>query len=519
MNRSVCILLGFLLLHTVLIGQPHYFEKFFDYQTWGDAFFSVLQDDSVTVAVGGTAANPFKDYGRMSIVNDKGETINDNIYNYSKYAIFDIVDIVKQKSNYYFTGYGYLYVDTVNYFIIRGQFLFGKTDKAGNILLLKDYGDTAITENAMDMVKLNDNKFLLTGAKLYRDSFQYNVPYGQIKLICVDSMGNILWQSEYGNNTWEVGRNSVLTPDGGFLTVGIRQYDSTINRDILLVKFDSLGHAQWEKTYGDSLMDGADRMISCLDGSYLICGYYNLLYSDFTGQSKFKGWVIKVDSVGNVIWEKKYGDSGLFHGEFINLMQTKDSTYWLLGVYSKDYSDIKGWLVHLSNTGDILKEITLSHNSMHETNLYDLDIASNGDLVICGFTYHNDSTYYDAWLLRVDSNGCRTPFCVPYNDQAPAGNALLAHENPNGINEATAGDNGLNIYPNPSTGIIHISYPPLQSEAKLILYNTLGQAVLEKKLAAGSTKLSIDLSTLPRACYVLQVQSVKQVYTGKVLVE
>jgi len=521
MNRSVYLLFSFVLLHTALMGQAHYFEKFFDYQTWGDAFFSVLQDDSVTVAVGGTAANSFKIHGRLAIVNNQGKTLYDRVYKYNKYPIFELADIVRQKSNYYFTGYGYLYVDTLNYFIIRGQFLFGKTDKAGNILLLKDYGDTATTENALDMVKLSDNKFLLTGYKLYNDSFKYRPPYEQIILVCVDSLGNLLWQSEYGSKNWEVGRSSVVTPDGGFLTVGLRQYDSIIDDDILLVKFDSLGQAQWEKTYGDSLMDGADRIISCLDGSYLICGYYNQFYSDYYGKSIFKAWVLKIDSSGNVIWEKKIGDEGPFIGQIYSILQLRDSSYWLAGSYTKGSSKDKAWLIHLSNTGDVLQNITLAKDTLHHSYLWGIDIASNGDLILAGETY-NDSTYYDAWLLRVDSNGCQTPYCLPVYNTGPSGVSSLVYENPTGINTAEKGGHSFSIYPNPSTGRITISLPSgtFGMAASLRVYDITGRAVLRKEYTNLSTPtLTINLAGNPAGLYMIELQTGKRSWYGKVMLE
>lgn len=77
--------------------------------------------------------------------------------------------------------------------------------------------------------------------------------------------------------------------------------------------------------------------------------------------------------------------------------------------------------------------------------------------------------------------------------------------------EIVAGD--LNIYPNPTSGIIHIG---LQKYHSLKVFNTLGQVVIEKKPQFGQE--TIDLSSLQNGCYMISIVNQNEKYSAKVLV-
>lgn len=62
--------------------------------------------------------------------------------------------------------------------------------------------------------------------------------------------------------------------------------------------------------------------------------------------------------------------------------------------------------------------------------------------------------------------------------------------------------NKLSIYPNPSSGIIHISNLPIEKISSIELFNTLGQ-----KLATMKPTLDIDLSVHPDGVYLIRLHS------------
>ena len=66
----------------------------------------------------------------------------------------------------------------------------------------------------------------------------------------------------------------------------------------------------------------------------------------------------------------------------------------------------------------------------------------------------------------------------------------------------------INVYPNPSSGIVNISVEEKKSSAfiKLFLFDKLGKKVLEKNLTYSNLQ-SVDLSMLKQGTYLLIVQT------------
>ena len=70
-----------------------------------------------------------------------------------------------------------------------------------------------------------------------------------------DSIGNLEWMNSFGGIRFEAGYSSVETTDGGYLTAGWTRsfgFGNNSNRDVILVKWDSLGNYLWYQTYGSS---------------------------------------------------------------------------------------------------------------------------------------------------------------------------------------------------------------------------------------------------------------------------
>ena len=88
------------------------------------------------------------------------------------------------------------------------------------------------------------------------------------------------------------------TPDGGYAMV-----ESTINTsNAAIIRVDSVGNLLWKKQYSSgSSLDYFSSIISTHDHGFAVCGQTN----EF---AMTKIIVLKMDSVGNVIWSKYLGD-------------------------------------------------------------------------------------------------------------------------------------------------------------------------------------------------------------------
>ncbi|MFZ2330427.1 MAG: PEGA domain-containing protein, partial [Atribacterota bacterium] len=86
----------------------------------------------------------------------------------------------------------------------------------------------------------------------------------------------------------------------------------------------------WEKTYGGSKDDEASSIIQTADGNYVVAGY-----TESKGAGRKDAWILKLDSVGNIIWDKTYG--GRENDSINSIIQLNDGNYVVAG-----YTESKG---------------------------------------------------------------------------------------------------------------------------------------------------------------------------------
>ncbi len=120
-----------------------------------------------------------------------------------------------------------------------------KVNLSGDTIWTKTFGDTSEYNATFRMIATDDNNYLMIGS-----AQRYNGNDSQVELIKIDENGNILWDKQMGNNYWELPIDALLCDDGGFLICGYRHNVPAGDRDILLIRTDSLGNELWEKTYG-----------------------------------------------------------------------------------------------------------------------------------------------------------------------------------------------------------------------------------------------------------------------------
>jgi len=98
---------------------------------------------------------------------------------------------------------------------------------------------------------------------------------------------------------------------------------------LIMIGFASTLNAQtveWERTYGDSGVDGAYSMQQTSDSGFILSGYTQ----SFSGDAGISAWLIKTNVFGDTVWTKTFGDSaGQQYGN--SVQQTDDGGYVLTG--------------------------------------------------------------------------------------------------------------------------------------------------------------------------------------------
>src|SRR5688572_12216209 len=128
------------------------------------------------------------------------------------------------------------------------------------------------------------------------------------------SAQEIEWQKTLGGTNNEYAFSICLATDGGYVAAG---RTNSINGDVLgnhgfddswVVKLDDVGSLQWQKCLGGTGFEYAQDIQQTVDGGFVLAGYTVSNDGDVSGNhggSDF--WVVKLDSAGNIQWQKCLG--------------------------------------------------------------------------------------------------------------------------------------------------------------------------------------------------------------------
>ncbi len=206
-----------------------------------------------------------------------------------------------------------------------------KTDAAGNMLWNKTYSEETYGDyNAgqagvmsFTVAPTSDGGLALGSAGTFNVSGLGAHDYVLTKL---DSQGNVQWYKTYGGNLTDIERALIVTKDGGYAMVGLTQSFGAGGMDIWMVKTNSTGYMQWNKTYGGPSNDmcGQNFFVQTSDNGYALA-----VYTASFGAGGNDLWLLKSDSYGNLQWSKTYGGAGSESAG--GIVQTKDGGYTIVG--------------------------------------------------------------------------------------------------------------------------------------------------------------------------------------------
>ncbi len=253
-----------------------------------------------------------------------------------------------------------------------------------------------------------------------------------IYLVKTDSTGSKQWEKKFGGTGNEVGYSVQQTIDGGYIITGYTKSSGAGGMDTYLVKTDSTGNKQWEKTFGGSGDDLGTTVKETNDGGYIITGIIN---ND--------ACLIKIDADGSKQWEKTFGEAEYDIGTAVQ--QTKDGGYIVAGYRGKtDYSSLDGYIVKTDADGNKQWEKTVDKSATDY--LSSIQQTKDGGYIIAGSIQASNGKY-DVYLLKLKPEAT-----VPATPSAtPTPSATNSAELPTAARtlNAVAGDKMVDLKWNP----------------------------------------------------------------------
>lgn len=269
-----------------------------------------------------------------------------------------------------------------------------KLDVSGAILWQRKYGNTySLDDLATDIQPIENGGYIVSGAT--EESGIYN-----IWVLELSSSGEIVWQKQYYHSYGQLSPQLAVTPTGEYVLVENTWVSSTASVSLLVIKLDKLGNILWQNELADSgfLGPGQTRGLQATpDGGIVIADVHNT--SDATGNDVR---VLKLDSNGNVYWHRTYHALGDESPRY--LIQDSDGGLIVAGVTSPfggGPTDI--WVLKLDSVGEIVWANAYSGQD------YDSPImvqpAIGGGYIIVGYTRSFGSGVGDGLVLRLDETG------------------------------------------------------------------------------------------------------------------
>lgn len=269
--------------------------------------------------------------------------------------------------------------------------------QAPSIQWQRTFGGTD-SDEAFAVLQSNDGSYYVFGHTQSIDGdIDAHNGYQDYWVLRLDSLGELEWKKNFGGSGVEWLYNVRPTPDGGFLLSGITDSDDFDVSgfhggywDAWLMKMDSLGNLVWQKCLGGSGWDAAWDAYPTEDGGYVMAGYSNSNDGDVSGNHGLHDcWVVKLNADIDIEWQRSFGGSASDYA--YSICPTADGGFIVGGASQSDDGDVTGgtigldvWVLKLNFDGKIEWQRTYGGNGMERAN--EIHQTRDGGYIFIGTT-------------------------------------------------------------------------------------------------------------------------------------
>lgn len=245
------------------------------------------------------------------------------------------------------------------------------------------------------LIKTSDNGFAMVGS-----STPDNVNNQECYMVKTNSNGDTLWTKLYGDeNTIYVSNAYSLkqTSDNGFALAGWK-FNGFESYPYLL-KTNSVGDSLWTKTFKfGTTRPGTAHSLLEITGGYIILGH--LGENNLSGNNDIL--LIKTNSIGDTLWTKSIGGSSDEQGYCVQ--KTLDNGFIICGA-TKSFGagGYDAYLVKVNSNG--LVQWSKTFGGLDDEFANEVSLTSDGGFIIAGSAESFGSNGHDGYLIKTDSVG------------------------------------------------------------------------------------------------------------------
>lgn len=383
------------------------------------------------------------------------------------------------------------------------------TDISGNIYVTGIFKGTTIT---FDTIVLTNN----------------NPGYSDIFIVKLDCNGNVIWAKNAGGSDDDIGISVNSSVDGCVYITGCYKsptitFDSctlTNNgyQNIFLVKYNCNGNVLWAKSAGGNNWDISESVSTDTIGNGYITGSFRsptitfgshtLTNLDASGNST-DVFLVKYDSIGNVLWAKKGGYGANCYERGHGVRTDSNGNIYITGYFGGPSITFDSWtltnadgfrdvfIVKYNGNGNVLWARRAGGTGDDNGTSISTDTA--GNVFITG-SFQSPNITFGTNILP--NNGDYDMFIAKHSD-------IIT-----GIFEPFGTESEINIYPNPTNNKIIIESPP---NTYLEILNITGQIFIT--LCSKDLMQTVNLEDLASGIYILKAKTDKGIVTKKIIKE
>ena len=262
-------------------------------------------------------------------------------------------------------------------------------------------------DSGSSVQQTSDGGYIITGDTFSFSAFSSFVGRSaDVWLIKTDSNGEEEWNKTFGKGSTEGGSSVQQTTDGGYIIIGGTNSFGAGGYDAWLIKTDADGEEEWNKTFGGTNDERGSSVQQTSDGGYIIIGTMSYVIGGFHDVLLFEinAWLIKTDADGEEEWNKTFGGKGCWIVS--SVLQTSDGGYVITGHRRSYGAENHGglWLIKTDNNGNEMWNKTFGRNSSCG---YSIQQTSDGGYIIVGTT-NFVSVNQSVLLIKTDEDGNMT---------------------------------------------------------------------------------------------------------------
>lgn len=319
-----------------------------------------------------------------------------------------------------------------------------KLNAAGDLEWQKCMGGSA-DDVAASIQQTSDGGFIVAG---YSSSNDWDVTgnhgLSDYWIVKLDGTGNIAWQKTLGGVNDDQAAFIQEISEGGFIVAGWSGVIGTA--DYWIINLNADGNIVWEKSFGGTGNEQATSVMQTNDGGFIVTGHSYSSDSDITNHGGADYWVLKLDTEGNLVWQKSFGGSDEDVANAIQ--QTSDGGFIVAGKSESDNGDVSPlydkhdfWIVKLSAAGSLLWQKSLG--GYKDDVAFSIHQTSDNGFVVAGWSISTDGD-----IIGSEPNGSRDFWVVKLSSDIQSGIYSLTNTS-------------ISVYPNPVQNelIINLTIP------------------------------------------------------------